>query len=161
MFGNKILLGYCSSIFIATFWIHQRCRPMGQLCLKILASNVISLRAKLDIINCGNAVKVGNLKLHVKLCQKLRLHTCFELHKLIEITLAGWRLMKAAISRIVSVSTLTTSTGFTNETAAGFTVNLKEQLLIRWWLRDKLQKTIIPTSSRNLWWGQRRGPKKL
>ena len=39
--------------------------------------------------------------------------------------------MKAAISRIVSVSTLTTSTGFTNETAAGFTVNLKEQLLIR------------------------------
>lgn len=142
-------------------WLLYTFQNANMFCLIILASNVIPPSAKLDIINCGNAVKVGNLKLHVKLCQKLRLHMCFELHKQTEITLEGWRLMKAAISSIVRVSTLATSTGFPDEATAGFTVYLKEQLTIRWWLRVKLQKTTILTSSSILWWGQRRGPKKL
>lgn len=39
--------------------------------------------------------------------------------------------MKAAISRIVNVSTFTASTGLIEEAAAGFAVNLEEQLLVR------------------------------
>ena len=36
-----------------------------------------SIVAKLDIINGGNAVKVGNLKSHAKVCQQLNSEKCF------------------------------------------------------------------------------------
>lgn len=43
-------------------WLLYTFQNANMFCLIILASNVIPPSAKLDIINCGNAVKVGNLR---------------------------------------------------------------------------------------------------